>query len=104
MKRNWSLAAGVLVFFALASCSEDRTTGPAGQEAFAVVLRAAHECVEAGVAGTHSAEDVALAGWSVVHGLASLQGDGVLGRITQRPLPDVAQALFAILVNGVAPR
>jgi lysophospholipase L1-like esterase len=35
MKRNWSLAAGVLVFVALASCSEDRTTGPAGQEAFA---------------------------------------------------------------------
>ncbi|WP_165782336.1 TetR/AcrR family transcriptional regulator [Solilutibacter silvestris] len=76
----------------------------AGQEAFAVVLRTARECVEAGMAGTHSADDVALAGWSVVHGLASLQGDGVLGRITQRPLPDVAQALFTILVNGVAPR
>ncbi len=34
MKRNWSLAAGIFSLVALASCSEDRTTGPAGQEAF----------------------------------------------------------------------
>ena len=76
----------------------------AGQEAFAVVLRAAQECNAAGMTGTHSADDVAMAGWSVVHGLATLHADGVLGRITQRPLPDVAQSLFAILVNGIAPR
>ncbi|MFL5509892.1 MAG: hypothetical protein ACJ79J_09915 [Gemmatimonadaceae bacterium] len=35
MKRNWSLAAGALALVALGACSEDRTTGPAGQEAFA---------------------------------------------------------------------
>ncbi|HEV7387750.1 MAG TPA: SGNH/GDSL hydrolase family protein [Gemmatimonadaceae bacterium] len=34
MKRNWSLAAGALTLVFLASCSEDRTTGPAGQAAF----------------------------------------------------------------------
>lgn len=76
----------------------------AGQEAFGVVLRAAHECAAAGLVGTRSPDDVALAGWSVVHGLASLQADGVLERVTQRPLPDVAQALFAILVEGITPR
>lgn len=76
----------------------------AGQEAFGVVLRAAHECTAAGLTGSRSPEDVAIAGWSVVHGLASLQTDGVLERVTQRPLPDVAQALFSILVEGVAPR
>ena len=35
MKRNWSLAAGALTLVFLAACDEDRTTGPAGQEAFA---------------------------------------------------------------------
>src|SRR3954467_7471446 len=35
MKRNWSLAVGALALVALGACSEDRTTGPAGQEAFA---------------------------------------------------------------------
>lgn len=35
MKRNWSLAAGTLAFAALVSCNNDRTTGPAGQDAFA---------------------------------------------------------------------
>lgn len=76
----------------------------AGQEAFGVVLRAAHECAAAGLTGARSPEDVAIAGWSIVHGLASLQTDGVLERVTQRPLPDVAQALFSILVEGVSPR
>src|SRR2546423_11501880 len=34
MKRNWSLFAGAVVFVVLAACTDDRTTGPAGQEAF----------------------------------------------------------------------
>jgi hypothetical protein len=34
MKRNWSVSAGVLAVVVLAACSDDRTTGPAGQEAF----------------------------------------------------------------------
>jgi hypothetical protein len=34
MKRNWSLSAGALAIVVLAACSEDRTTGPAGQDAF----------------------------------------------------------------------
>lgn len=34
MKRNWSFAAGAVSILVLAACSDDRTTGPAGQEAF----------------------------------------------------------------------
>ena len=35
MKRNWSISAGVAALVVLAACSDDRTTGPAGQSAFA---------------------------------------------------------------------
>src|SRR2546423_10072783 len=35
MNRNRSFAAGALALVVLASCNEDRTTGPPGQEAFA---------------------------------------------------------------------
>jgi hypothetical protein len=35
MKRNWSLFAGAVALVVLAGCSDDRTTGPAGQDAFA---------------------------------------------------------------------
>src|ERR1051325_11344630 len=34
MKRTWSLSAIALASIAIVACSEDRTTGPAGQEAF----------------------------------------------------------------------
>ncbi len=34
MKRSWSFAAGAVALVVLAACSDDRTTGPAGQEAF----------------------------------------------------------------------
>ncbi len=34
MKRNWSFCAGALAVVFLAACSQDRTTGPAGQAAF----------------------------------------------------------------------
>jgi len=35
MKRNWSIPAGAVALVVLAACSDDRTTGPAGQDAFA---------------------------------------------------------------------
>ena len=34
MKRNWSFSAGAAALVVLAACSQDRTTGPAGQAAF----------------------------------------------------------------------
>lgn len=76
----------------------------AGQRAFGVVLRAAQDCSAAGLTGTRPPEQVALAGWSMVHGLASLHVDGVLGLLLPMPLPDAAAALFSILTEGVRPR
>lgn len=35
MKGNWSLSVGAVALVVLAACSKDRTTGPAGQDAFA---------------------------------------------------------------------
>jgi hypothetical protein len=37
MKRNWSYSVGAVALL-LAACSDDRTTGPAGQEAFATFV------------------------------------------------------------------
>ncbi|HYU52706.1 MAG TPA: hypothetical protein VEK37_07160, partial [Gemmatimonadaceae bacterium] len=34
MNRNWSFFAGAVALIVLAACSEDKSTGPAGQEAF----------------------------------------------------------------------
>ena len=76
----------------------------AGERAFGVVLQAARDCAEAGLIGTRAPEQVALAGWSMVHGLASLHVDGVLGLVLPMPLPDAAEALFQVLVEGVRPR
>jgi lysophospholipase L1-like esterase len=35
MKRTWSYSAGAVALFLVAACSDDRTTGPAGHDAFA---------------------------------------------------------------------
>lgn len=34
MTRNWSFSGGALALFVLVACTDDRTTGPAGQDAF----------------------------------------------------------------------
>src|SRR3954466_5572540 len=38
MKRNWSYSAGAVTLMLVAACSDDRTTGPAGQDAFATYV------------------------------------------------------------------
>lgn len=76
----------------------------AGQASFGEVLQAATDCQAAGLTGARSAGDVALAGWAVVHGIASLHVDGVLNMVTPHTLPQAADALLAILVEGIAPR
>lgn len=76
----------------------------AGTRAFGVVLRAAEQCAAAGLIGDRPPEQVAMAGWTMVHGLASLHVDGVLGIVLPLPLPDAATTLFSILVEGVRPR
>lgn len=72
--------------------------------AFGVVLQAARDCGDAGLIGERLPEHVALAGWTTVHGLASLHVDDVLGIVLPIELPDAARALFSILIEGIAPR
>lgn len=76
----------------------------AEQRAFGVVMQAARDCAAAGVIGTRAPEHVALAGWTIVHGLATLHVDGALGVVLPMTLPDAAEALFSILIEGVEPR
>lgn len=76
----------------------------AGQQAFAVVRRAAQACKDAGLLGDADAGEVAVAGWSMVHGLASLHADGTLDLVHPQPFDAVVPAMFRILLLGVVPR
>lgn len=76
----------------------------AEQRAFGVVLQAARDCSSAGLIGARTPEHVALAGWAVVHGLSTLHVDGALGVVLPMSLPDATEALFSILIEGIAPR
>lgn len=75
------------------------------QLAFDVVHRAAQACADAGLLGERPALHVALAGWTMVHGLASLHIDGTMALVHPRhELSATAQALFGVLVEGIRPR
>lgn len=76
----------------------------AGRAAFGVVLEAARTLQAAGLSGNRPAEAVALAGWTTVHGLASVQADGLLRHVLAMDAEDAGEALFSILIEGIAPR
>lgn len=76
----------------------------AGRAAFGEVLTAANALGDARLIGTRSAEDVALAGWTTVHGLASVQIDGLLAQVLPVDPAQAAERLFSILIEGIAPR
>lgn len=76
----------------------------AGERAFAVVVKAAVDCSKHGLTGNKDPQHIALAGWSMVHGLASLHTDGVRGLVQPGDLSEAANALFALLMEGIAPR
>jgi AcrR family transcriptional regulator len=75
----------------------------AGHAALAVLHEAVAQCRAAGLIGTRSSvQEVALAGWALVHGLASLHADGLLrGSAAERHLDATAKALMRVLVEGV---
>ncbi len=77
----------------------------AGQEALAVLRHAVADCQAAGlVRGSHPA-GVALAGWALSHGLASLHVDGLLASAgTPRDPQALARQLIGMLVDGVRVR
>jgi len=49
-------------------------------------------------------QQVALAGWSLSHGLSSLHADGILAATMPGDLGATADTLIRMLVDGVRPR
>lgn len=101
-------AAHPRLFAAMFSADFNRMLHPelldAGRSAFAQVREAARALEQAGLTGNRGADDVALAGWCTVHGLASIQVDDLLQHVLPVDPLHAAEALFSILVEGIAPR
>lgn len=76
----------------------------AGHSALAVLLDAVAACKAAGLIGNADVQQVALAGWSLSHGLASLHADGILAATMPGDLDAIARTLMLMLVDGVRPR
>jgi AcrR family transcriptional regulator len=74
----------------------------AGHAALAVLHRAVSDCSRAGMIDDAGVQQVALAGWSLTHGLASLHVDGLLAdNPVARDLEATARTLVDMLVDGV---
>jgi AcrR family transcriptional regulator len=86
----------------------DKTSHPdlmaAGHEALAVLIDAVARCKAAGVIGDADVQQVALAGWSLSHGLASLHADGILGVSIPVEIETAARKLMVMMVDGVRPK
>jgi AcrR family transcriptional regulator len=76
----------------------------AGHEAFGVLVEAVQRTRAAGLIGQADVGAVALAGWSLSHGLASLHADGILAATLPVDLDAAARTLMGMLVDGVRPR
>lgn len=76
----------------------------AGQAALAVLEQAVAACQASGVIGPADVPQLALTGWSLTHGLASLYTDGLL---TDSPaaqnIEATARIVIMTLINGVRP-
>lgn len=75
----------------------------AGHAAMSVLIESVAACRTAGRLVTDDVLAVALAGWSLSHGLASLHADGMLAGMPGT-LPDTAATLIGFLVDGVRSR
>jgi AcrR family transcriptional regulator len=74
----------------------------AGERALGVLVRAVHEAQAAGRIRPGPPETVALGGWSICHGLASLHVDGLLAGTLPVPIEQAAQVLVDMLLAGAA--
>ncbi|HSI57458.1 MAG TPA: TetR-like C-terminal domain-containing protein [Ideonella sp.] len=75
----------------------------AGQRARGVLVQAVQACQAAGVVtAAQPADAIALAGWSLCHGLASLHADGLLADTLPVPIEAAAETLVQMLLHGVA--
>nr|WP_316638776.1 TetR/AcrR family transcriptional regulator [uncultured Roseateles sp.] len=77
----------------------------AGHAALAVLHRAVADCQAAGLIAGSDPQPVALAGWAITHGLASLHVDGLLTSAgAPEQLDATARGLLALLIDGVRSR
>lgn len=74
----------------------------AGQAALGVLVQAVQACQAAGLIASPDTRSVALAGWSLCHGLASLHADGILAATLPGDVHRSARALVRMLLVGVA--
>jgi AcrR family transcriptional regulator len=106
-----AFASSHAAYFRLFSAPDlvDRRTAPAlsaaYEDAFGVLLHAIEECQKAGVIREGNTHSLALAAWSIVHGLAWLFVDGQIGVSgVQGDAIDVARATLRILLKGLGSR
>jgi len=76
----------------------------AGHEALSVLIEAVAACKVANVIGDADVQQVALAGWSLSHGLASLHADGILAATMPGDLDATARVVLRMLLDGVRAR
>ena len=74
----------------------------AGQRAYGVLVQAVCDAQAAGLVQPGPPEVVALAGWSICHGLASLHADGLLKDRLPLTIDQAAQRLVDMLLAGAA--
>lgn len=73
-----------------------------GQRAYGVLVQAVCDAQAAGLVQPGPPEVVALAGWSICHGLASLHADGLLEGRLPLTVDQAAQRLVDMLLAGAA--
>lgn len=73
----------------------------AGERALGVLVRSVRDAQAAGRIQPGAPEPLALAGWSICHGLASLHVDGLLAGTLPMPVHEAAERLVDMLLAGV---
>ena len=73
----------------------------AAQDAFGVLMGAVADCAASGLIGKAEVQNVALAGWALSHGLASLHADGVLATTIPVDLRVASRQALGALINGL---
>lgn len=74
----------------------------AGKDALGVVVSAVRTCQESGDIAAGNTEQLALAGWAICHGLASLHADGALASVLPVDIEQTAKAIIKMLLDGIA--
>ncbi len=82
----------------------DKTSHPelmaAGDRALGVLLRTVSDVHAAGLIEAEQVQPLALAGWSLSHGLSTLHADGMFEGKVPGTLPDNARAVMALLLGA----